>query len=76
MLKLSSRQIARLLCLFDEFKQLEDWPQIYLDSVLLIYDILKALGASEEQIRNLLGEEANEYVELAFHIPGTITTAE
>lgn len=48
----------RLNALITELSQLEDWPHVKLDSVLLLYDVCRCLELSTPTTLDLLGKAA------------------
>jgi hypothetical protein len=75
-LKLSNRQIRRFLNLIAEFQEIEGWPEISLVTPLVLLDVLEALGASRQQICQLLGEDAMAYIDCILSAADAISESE
>lgn len=59
---LEQKVANQLAPLITELAELEEWPCLNLDSVLLIYDVLCGLKLSHETALGLLGQAARQHL--------------
>jgi hypothetical protein len=55
-------QTLALCVLVDELSELADWPDVEVDAVLLLHDVLTALNATSDDRVAILGDVACLYV--------------
>jgi len=63
MARMHVRQAEQLQRVAHELQECDGWPALSVNASLVLYDILVALGADSQQLREILGSSALAFVD-------------